>query len=141
MAVGSIFRKTALKIINDSIRSAVCVDDSFVEPYGLKQKGDIEDIPKSLYESFKAENCNLCIYKYVDPESWLKNKEFVLKSRDLLILDWLLIGEPAYKESLNILGEAVRIPGKGLKPDQSIQVRRSPRYYHGRQLAVQLEIF
>lgn len=105
------FDSAAKKIVSDSICSAVCIDNTFVEPYALEDGSDDLGFktPKELYESFKKQNCVLDVYRYIDFESWEKKKESILKGKDLLILDWELSdGDPKFKEALAILLEAVR---------------------------------
>jgi hypothetical protein len=106
------FNEIAQEIIRSSINSAICVDNAFIEPYGKKQEDTEDDItPKGLYESFKKEKCNLTVYKHIDMAKWKNDKEYVLKNRDLLILDWQLNGDPGFKYSLEILWEAIHCPG------------------------------
>ena len=105
------FDTVAKEIVSDSICSAVCVDNAFEEPYTPTEdpEKDSFKIPKELYESFKAQNCILDIYKYVDLNDWENKKENILRNKDLLILDWELTdGDPPYKDALEILLEAVR---------------------------------
>ena len=105
------FDTVAKEIVRDSICSAVCVDNAFEEPYTPTEdpEKDSFKIPKELYESFKAQNCILDIYKYVDLNDWENKKENILRNKDLLILDWELTdGDPPYKDALEILLEAVR---------------------------------
>ena len=105
------FDAVAKEIVSDSICSAVCIDNAFEEPYASTDQPEKDSfkIPKGLYESFKAQNCILDIYKYVDLNDWEKKKENILKNKDLLILDWELTdGDPPYKDALEILLEAVK---------------------------------
>ncbi|MGD2091173.1 MAG: response regulator receiver domain [Candidatus Aminicenantes bacterium] len=107
------FDSAAKEIVSNSIRSAICIDDEFVEPYEMK-RGKVKeaDQPKQLMESFRKSNCSLDIYTY---RSYLKLKEesdFIFKNRDLMILDWELSNiEPEFKYALNILKDAVENPG------------------------------
>lgn len=103
------FDSIAKEIVRDSIRSAVCVDNAFVEPYAEKHAGDDEKTPQKLLESFRKENCSMNICRY-DKSNWKEVKDFVLSNRDLLILDWELIGDPPFKDALEILHEVVNSP-------------------------------
>lgn len=103
------FDSIAKVIVRDSIRSAVCVDNAFVEPYAEKHAGDDEKTPQKLLESFRKENCSMNICRY-DKSNWIEVKDFVLSNRDLLILDWELIGDPPFKDALEILNEVVNLP-------------------------------
>lgn len=103
------FESVAEEIVRNSIRSAVCVDNAFVEPYSDRTDGDDYETPQLLFESFRKEKCNLDIYRYIDSEKWEKDKYHVLKNHDLLILDWELVGDPPFRDSLKILWEAVEL--------------------------------
>lgn len=103
------FESIAKEIVKNSIRSAVCVDNAFVEPYYDALEGEDKDTPKRLFESFRKENCNLDIYKYIDRSKWERDREHILSNHDLLILDWELVGEPPFQDSLEILWEAVNL--------------------------------
>jgi len=105
------FNTVAKEIVSDSICSALCIDNAFDEPYAPTDypEKDSFKIPKELYESFKAQNCILDIYKYIDLKDWEGKRESILKNKDLLILDWELTdGDPPYKDALEILLEAVK---------------------------------
>ena len=104
------FESVAKEIVRDSIRSAVCVDNAFVEPYTDPIEGDDEETPKKLYHSFRKEDCNLDIYRYEDILKWKLDKEYILKNHDLLILDWELTGDPPFKDALEILWEVINLP-------------------------------
>ena len=104
------FESVAKEIVRDSIRSAICVDNAFVEPYTDPIEGDDEETPKKLYHSFRKEDCNLDIYRYEDILKWKLDKEYILKNHDLLILDWELTGDPPFKDALEILWEVINLP-------------------------------
>lgn len=104
------FEDVAKNIVWNSINSAICVDNAFVEPYAPQGKGGDEKTPRLLYESFRNENCSLNVYKYTTDESWSRIKDFVLLNHDLLILDWELGNDSSFKEALCILREAVEEP-------------------------------
>lgn len=104
------FESVAKEIVSNSIRSAICIDNAFVEPYTIPLEGDDEEIPKRMYHSFRKEDCNLDIYKYEDISKWKLDKEYILKSHDLLILDWELTSDPPFKDALEILCEVINLP-------------------------------
>ncbi|WP_135606451.1 response regulator receiver domain [Methanococcoides sp. NM1] len=104
------FETIANEIVEQSIRSAICIDDKFVEPYATKSgDGDDDDTPKKLLISFRDKGCSLDVYRYTTPEHWNSNKNFILNNRDLLILDWELDNSSNYKEPLEILWNAVEL--------------------------------
>ena len=100
----------AKEIVQRAIRSAICVDNAFVEPYSNARIEDDEETPKKLFESFRKSNCSLDIYRYIDILKWERDREYVLSNRDLLILDWELTGDPPFRDALKILWEAVKLP-------------------------------
>jgi len=107
------FESAAKDIVANSIRSAICIDDEFVEPYE-EAKGKVKDVnkPKQLMESFRKSNCSLDIYTYKSYPKLKKESDFIFKNRDLMILDWELSNnDPKFKYALNILKDAVENPG------------------------------
>ncbi|CAD6492550.1 MAG: hypothetical protein DIAAKJNI_00322 [Candidatus Argoarchaeum ethanivorans] len=100
----------ANEIIQNAIHSAICVDNAFVEPYSDAVIEDDEETPKKLFESFRKSNCSLDIYRYIDMSKWERDREYILGNRDLLILDWELTGDPPFRDALEILWEAVKLP-------------------------------
>jgi hypothetical protein len=108
------FDSVAREIVSNSIRSAICIDDDFVEPYKAKTKNarDVKK-PKKLMESFRKSNCSLDIYRFQGYKQLIdKDADFVFKNRDLLILDWALTkDETKFNDTLSILKDAVENPG------------------------------
>lgn len=117
------FETIARNIIRDAICSAICIDNAFQEPYGsdqliasdeketaatsVSQESFDTDTPRRLYEQFRKENCSLDVYRYIDWDKWESDKSYVLNNRDLLILDWELVGDPPFRDALKILREVV----------------------------------
>lgn len=114
------FSDVAKQIIKTSIRSAVCIDDRFIEPYmtdeeigkrneEIKSTGETlsDVIPRELYRSFRTEGeCDLDIYHFKNlEESW--RPEFMLNNKDLVVLDWELEGKGNSKSTLIILKEII----------------------------------
>jgi hypothetical protein len=101
------------KVVKKSIRSAACIDDEYIGPYEVMKPGLIQDKPAELYMSFRKEaNCDLDIYHYESFEKWIDDKEYVLNSKDLLILDWEIDKELPikYRNTIKILEEALINP-------------------------------
>ena len=106
------FDSVAKTIVANSIRSAICIDDEFVEPYEEK-RGRVKDInkPKELLKSFKKGNCSLDIYTYESYGKLKEESEFVFTNRDLMILDWQLSQEDLkFEDALDVLKDAVETP-------------------------------
>jgi len=105
------FEDVAKEIVSETISTAVCIDDEFVQPYEeVDYKDSSFTFPKKMYDSFRENSCILDVYKYCDSESWDKDKETILKKKDLLILDWQLSDiDPEFKDALSILHNAVTI--------------------------------
>lgn len=107
------FDSVAKTIVANSIRSAICIDDEFVEPYEGK-RGRVKEInkPKELLKSFKKSNCSLDIYTYKSYRKLRKESDFAFKNRDLMILDWELSQGPIkFEDALDVLKDAVENPG------------------------------
>lgn len=114
------YKDVAKKIIKSSIRSAICLDDVFEEPYMTTEEKDElkasltatglefnSEIPKGLYKSFRSNGkCDLDIYNFKTfEESW--HPEYMLNNKDLVILDWELEGKDGYTSTLKILKEII----------------------------------
>lgn len=104
------FEDIATTIIEESIRSAICIDDEFVEPYAESHTETPNyKLAQQLYSAFRKKSCSLDVYTY-SISKWDSDKKYVLRNRDLLILDWQLVGNPSHKASLEILREAIDLP-------------------------------
>lgn len=97
-------------ILKDSISSALFIDDKALEGFKSKNYSPsfIVDHNRTLqlYQDFKLKNCLLHSFKFTK-SGWRKDKEFYLKNKDLLILDWQLVNTE-HTEALKILDEAVK---------------------------------
>jgi len=107
------FEQAAQKVLQQSIRSALCVDNDFVEPYHESTTGEDFDTPKKLYKSFRKVSCNLDVYKFSNYTNWSSNKRKVFGNKDLLVLDWYLDSAipTNFNDALKILREGVNNPG------------------------------
>jgi len=98
----------AKKIIQDSIKSAIYIDDQAQEPFEPFQDSQEEhQITKNLYENFKNKGVSLSVYKY-DTSKYDndQNKNYIFQNRDLVLLDWKLEGESSSGEkALELLEE------------------------------------
>jgi hypothetical protein len=103
------FEEIAKDVIRDSIRSAICIDDTYASAYSTEEGLNTAE-PKKLYESFREiGKCDLDIYQFKDLEkSW--NKEYMLFNKDLMILDWELNQSsiPKYSDSIVILSDVIK---------------------------------
>lgn len=103
------FEAVAKKVIKNSIRSAICIDDTYASAYSSDKKLE-HDEPRKLYESFReVGQCDLDIYHFKSlSESW--KKDYMIPNKDLMILDWELEPnfEPKYKDTLKILSDVVK---------------------------------
>lgn len=104
-----VFQDVAKGIIKEAISNALFVDDRALEPFkGRSKLGHLKsdhDRSKALYKDFMDNDCLLQVTKF-SKASWKKNKAFNLNNKDLLILDWQLIGDE-HEESLKILDDSV----------------------------------
>ena len=106
---------TKEKIIRESMRHILCIDDEFIGPYDVEairsaKEGQLE-FSKSVYENLQN-GCgsHVDILKYdraIEENEWTR----MLSDRDLLVLDWELEGENS-ESTLKIIRQALkqRIP-------------------------------
>ncbi len=95
------------KLIEETVNSAVCIDNEFVEAYTEGEVGR-RDESRQLYESFRdSGSCHLDIYHFTDIDAYHLNKEKLLRNRDLVILDWELDDNKQckYEDALAILDD------------------------------------
>lgn len=104
------FDIVAKEIIRESISNALCIDDSFYEPYDIPPNEKDEDylLSKELYEAFKKENCILDIYRYSEYELWDSVKENLLSNKELVVLDWELNNTKEIIDTLEVLSDIVK---------------------------------
>ena len=100
------FQSIAKKIVNDSIRNAIYVDDDIVTPFS---EGNlrIKEFCKNLYDSFRQMNCTLDFYKYQKNKNWRTRIDLFFRRKDLLILDWKLDGHSFIPDVLKIIEQGV----------------------------------
>jgi len=118
------FADIAKRIVKKSIRSAVCIDDRFIEPYMSKEEIDLIEkdlkpnkdgskvfldnaIPKGLYKSFRQQGeCDLDIYHFKSyEESW--KPEYILNNKDLVVIDWELDINDGFESTLKIVKQVI----------------------------------
>ncbi|KQR67487.1 response regulator receiver domain [Pedobacter sp. Leaf176] len=99
----------AVGIIKKSIISSIYIDDNIVEPFTQVTETDADyTLTKGVYESFRKENKTIDFYKFDAGKNWEEDHEYLFKNRDLLVLDWQLIGEGLKQpETLKVLRKAV----------------------------------
>lgn len=101
------FTEAGKDIIRQSFRNAVYIDDKAVGAY---ENVDTEEFRKSkvIYDDFRNHDCTLEIYNYKNYEEWVRYKEYHLKRKDLLILDWMLKEhDDTFQDTLRILEHGV----------------------------------
>src|SRR5688572_584400 len=101
------FEKVSKGIIKETISSAIFIDDRALENFKSKNHKFKDDHKRtvSLFNDFKKNHCLLHSFKFTK-SGWKKDSRFYLKNKDLLILDWQLVGED-HSEALKILDHAV----------------------------------
>jgi len=95
------------KLISETINSAICIDNEYVEAYTDGGDGRMDE-SRQLYESFRDSGlCHLDIYHFTNIEAYHQNKERLLRNRDLVILDWELDDNKLckYEDALAILDD------------------------------------
>ncbi|MEX1013743.1 MAG: response regulator receiver domain [Candidatus Paceibacterota bacterium] len=118
------FEDVAKGVLKKSIRSAVCIDDMFEQPYMIAEEVEARNkelserdggevhldskVPRALYSSFRESGiCDLDIYNFKSfEESW--HPEYMLNNKDLLVIDWELEGKNNYESTIKILREAIQ---------------------------------
>lgn len=108
------FNTVANRVIKNSIRSAICIDDNYLAPYADKDARYNEEDPKKLYHSFRKDgNCDLDIYQFETIEKWDEH-DYMTHNKDLMVLDWELDQTGTkYESTLKILNKIIptkRIP-------------------------------
>lgn len=104
MTMDSTFKSVAQNIINESIKSAVFIDDEI--PVLFSGIDDKTQICKPLYEALQTKDCSLDFSKFTGIHD-IKEK-LLFERKDLVILDWELDSvEPKYRSTLEIIDKAV----------------------------------
>lgn len=102
------FQQVANKIVTDSIATAACIDDRFIEPFMDSSIDGDFDRTRKLHNTFKRNGCLLDINRFNDEYNEEKIDN-IINDKDLLILDWELSDyDPKYRKSLEILEQAVK---------------------------------
>jgi hypothetical protein len=108
--MGSTYNSVAKSIVENSIRSAIYIDDSLSLPFDRSDNVRFNSESKSLYDSFRRNNVNLNFFKFKKGISWIEKERLLFKSQDLIILDWQLENDGKEEQTLKILEKAVLTP-------------------------------
>jgi hypothetical protein len=102
---------SASTIIKRSILSSIYIDDKISEPFSGTDSTDIQFVTaKGVYESFKREKKSIDFYKFDQNRNWEEDSEYLFRNRDLLVIDWQLIGEElSQPETLKIIKKATSV--------------------------------
>jgi len=106
----STYNTIAKSIVEDSIRSAIYIDDSLSIPFARSDNGSSYRDSKSLYDSFRKNNVNINFFKFKKGVQWIEKERLLFKSQDLVILDWQLENDGKEEQALKILEKAVLTP-------------------------------
>ncbi|MFD1094883.1 response regulator receiver domain [Salegentibacter chungangensis] len=101
------YKKVAKNIVKETVASALFIDDKALESFKSRNYDKYKTEHKrtlELYKDFKDHDCLLHSFKFTK-SGWKKNSQFYLRNKDLLILDWQLVGED-HSEALKILEKA-----------------------------------
>ncbi len=93
------------EIVRNSLQYVACIDDDFVNPYEVQESSEHLEFTKDMYTTIE-ETCGshvemLRYEKEMDTQRIAK----CISNKDLLILDWNLVGED-FLPTLRILAEA-----------------------------------
>lgn len=99
---------SASNIIKRSILSSIYVDDQIIEPFGAIDENDIRfTTAKGMYDSFRQEGKSIDFYRFDQQRPWQNDCDFIFKNRDLLVIDWQLIGDDLDQpETLEMISKA-----------------------------------
>lgn len=106
----TLFQKTR-EIINESIKSAIFIDEKAYEPFSTIPSGNhIETaLSQNLLKKFKTKGISLSIHKFSPNDFNNATKiSYLLKKRDLVLLDWKLDGENGEEFSLRLLSKIIQ---------------------------------
>lgn len=103
------FEDRAHKILRDSIKSAIYIDDNALPFYEEKIKEiDEHQLSLDLYNNFKKAGVSLEVFKYNVAKNYSdEDLNFITDNRDLVILDWNLDETKGEFKSLEILKKIV----------------------------------
>jgi hypothetical protein len=116
MTKTQIYNSKAHKIIKDSIKSVVYIDEKAWNPFENIYNGNIEEhiISKKLYENLKNDGINLNIHKFSpgDEDLPLDNpiKKYLFDDIDLVVLDWDLDSVALNTSALKLLDNIIVQP-------------------------------
>jgi hypothetical protein len=104
----------AFEIVKRSINSAVFIDEKALEFYSAEAPNPqiIEHkLSTDLYKSFKSEGVSLAVHKFQNSDLSNNNlRRYLLKDRDLVLLDWELEERSGIEHALKLLSEIVQYP-------------------------------
>jgi hypothetical protein len=108
------YNDKAFNIVKHSINSAVFIDEKAKEFYSeIPIDNDVieEQLSVELFNQFKSEGVSLAVHKFnVADISNEELKQYLLKDRDLVLLDWELDATGGIDYSLKLLSEVVGYP-------------------------------
>lgn len=99
------FDAVASSILQESIKSAIFIDDCVLLPFEKSTDPNILDY-SNLLPPFQDKGCTLSFYRF--DNDWKEKTSFIFDNRDLLILDWQLKkNQDTYSDTLAVLQQAV----------------------------------
>lgn len=108
------YQQVATKIIKDSIKSAIFIDEKAWEPFtGKPRKKPIPmevDMSINLYKNFKKNGISLATYRFKSIRQAQKDNDYLFEKRDLVLLDWKLNGNDGAEYSLKLLSHIIKKP-------------------------------
>jgi hypothetical protein len=107
------YLETANKIIKDSIKSAIFIDENALQIYEqLPETAEPEQTRSiELYRNFKDSGITLDVHKFrVGDESNVTTTNYLFDRRDLVLLDWKLNNNEGEDYSLKLLSDIVKRP-------------------------------
>lgn len=123
------------KIVRDSLQYVACIDDDFVEAYERSGDEKCTEFTKEIYKAIEQTcGCHVEMLRYYQDIEQNRVAK-CLSNKDLLILDWELVGEN-FMPTLKILVEAgkMKIPFVCIytnRPDVEIICQVIQSYFSG----------
>lgn len=109
----NLYKEKSTKIISESIKSAIFIDEKAWAPYTEKSDppASEETLSLDLYNSFKNNQISLAVHKFTNDDLSSESvKDYLFTGRDLVLLDWHLDGHQGEEYALEMLSEIVARP-------------------------------
>lgn len=96
------------KIVEESIRNVLCIDDELIEPYEKRENDEmVFEFSKDLYRGISDNcRCSVTMMRYSGETYEVSHNERLI-NKDMLVLDWELDETNNIKRPLNVIYQAL----------------------------------